>query len=176
MNKQTKIVEKIPQSDMLLSCFSLARKQLVVSYKPHSEKSYAPSRLQSTVFSHNLYRYFFRFYKSPSVMNWNLINCLVPWFPMPWLFPRCFQKTFFPFISFCTKNTSLKRRNGWRKTQNESKVSLEDVTWSYFPKAKKTLHFQRNFPTYPSHLHSKQKFFSPSFDQEHNARIAGQML
>lgn len=29
------------------------------------------------------------------------------------------KNSFFPFISFCTKNTSLKRRNGWRNTQNK---------------------------------------------------------
>lgn len=75
-------------------------------------------------------------------MNWNLINCLVPWFPMPWLFPRCFQKTFFPFISFCTKNTSLKKKK-WLTENTKRKGSL--------PRGRdlKSIPIQRNFPTYP---------------------------
>lgn len=59
-------------------------------------------------------------------MNWISINCLVPWYPMPWLFPRCLRKTlFFPFISFCTKNTSLKKEemvDGTHKTKLKSSL------------------------------------------------------
>lgn len=43
-------------------------------------------------------------------MNWILINCLVPLVSNAVAFPQMPPKnSFFPFISFCTKNTSLKK-------------------------------------------------------------------